>query len=136
MTAHPTASFVITILLAVSCMGGALGQTLSGPDAVRRELNVIERDLRAIDRAPSGRAATELRRHEELRRLETLSPRQSGRQARVNDGKIGRLQRQIATDPAPKPGPVSPGLPEQRTKIITPAIPETDLDPDAVFGTD
>ena len=138
-------AFRIAVILAIATVLPAPGQESAGADQLRTRLDTIERRVDRLSRPERPDTALDARLpglKSQLNRLQAKSLRQEGRQARVNDQRIRELERRLDTleardDPARARPSTPPGRPlpfsGPRTRMITPDIPETDLDPDSVF---
>jgi len=119
------------MIAAITAQTPAAAQVTDGPNDLRQHLNTIERQSQAFggpDRADLPRL------RQQLDTLERESLRQSGPSARANDSKIDGLQRGLG----PRPGRMETDPSRRfgagdRTRIITPEIPTTNLDLDTVF---
>jgi len=82
-------------------------------------------DVRPLDRTTRGTVEGDLRRlGSEVRR--------SGPGSGFDRARLRRLERAIEDEGARERGPVLPGTPGRRTRLIGPRIPEADIDLDDI----
>lgn len=134
---HKTRLGLAIVVLMAGIAAAALAQGVNPSAGLTARLNSIDRQTGSLSPgADAGAdAATRLRLRQELRDLERRSLAQSGAQARVNDGRIQRLQRRLGEQARPDidlaPDYGARPRHDRSTRIFG-AIPETDLSLDAL----
>lgn len=130
---HKTRLGLAIVVLMAGIAAAALAQGVNPSAGLTARLNSIDRQTGSL--SPGADAATRLRLRQELRDLERRSLAQSGAQARVNDGRIQRLQRRLGEQSRPDidlaPDYGARPRHDRSTRIFG-AIPETDLSLDAL----